>query len=331
MRFNKLLFVFFVPIIISACAQPNEPAVDNNSLQVYNIIETNGYAYDFDVSDELLFVAEDQRGFSIHNFASGSLYCHEDTLFDNTPDPFENVRKIAGYADDDFLLVYDRYGSPASFNIFGIDDLQNPVFLFNMTSNTADVQKVLVNENAESELNIFWTNSNHFNIATYENNWLNDATIDFPNSVAGFDLNSEIIVVAGNQAGIYIVDKASQQILLTYDTISEAVDVKLVDNYAFVALWEEGFLILDLSDPANPVEINQENVGENIYTIDVHDDLMLLSSHTGGVMLFDISDASTPTLLGKLKENDIGYTYKASFEEEYIVASTRKGIVIIEY
>jgi hypothetical protein len=330
MKIKNLCLILIIAATIFGCAQPNEPAENDNNLHIFNILETSGYAQDFDVSDELLFVAEDQRGFSIYNLVSGSMYCHLDTLYDDTPNPYENVRKIAGSVDEDFLMVYDRYGSPASFNIYDISDIQNPQFLFNMASNTSNVQKILLDESLDV-MEIFWTNSSSFNVATYENTWTNTATIDFPNSVAGFDFTESLFVVAAYQSGIHIIDRATNQTLITYDTIGEATDVKIVDNYAFIALWEEGYLLLDLTDPTNPIEIHQENVGENIYTIDAKDDKLLLSSHTGGVLLFDVSENTNPCLLGKLSENDIGYTYKASFVGEQIIASTRTGVIISDY
>ncbi|MCF7793341.1 MAG: hypothetical protein K9N09_10700 [Candidatus Cloacimonetes bacterium] len=336
MKFKNLLLIIIIATLTFSCAKPNDPAKENNVLKIFNILETGGYAYDFDVSDELLFAAEDQRGFSIHNLVSGSMYCHVDTLFDDFPNPFENVRKIAGSVDDDILIVYERYGNPAALNIYDISDPFIPEWKTQNISQTSDVQKILLTENQNNDLEIFWTNDNSLNIATYNNTWTNEATIDLPNttggsSVQGFDFNQDLFVVAGSQFGVHIIDRNTDELILTYDTIGEAVDVKLVDNLAYIALWEEGYLLLDITDPADPIEIHQENVGENIYTVDVKNNKMVLSSHTGGVLLFDVLDDTEPVLLGNLRESDIGYTYKANFEGDHIIASTRTGIIIIEY
>lgn len=334
MKLMNLLLMILTSILLINCAQPNEPASINSGLQIFKQIETFGYAFDFDVSGELVFIAEDQRGFSIYNYLSATRYCQVDTLFDETPNPFENVRKIAGSVQDNFLLVYDRYSSPGSFNIYDISDYQNPNFLFVPTSNTANVQKVVIDINEENIREIFWTNngtSATFNIATYDNFWQNTATIVFPNSISGFDYNDEMYVVAGEQYGIYFVDRATQEIIDFYNTPGEALDVKLVDNLAFVALWVKGFAILDISDPNSPTTILQHDVGDNIYTVDVKDDYLVLSSHSGGVFLYDISDLTAPRLLGNLRKSDISYTYKAAFHDDKIFASTRDGLVVLSY
>ncbi len=331
MNVRNFIMSIFVLILILSCAQPNEPAHNTGLLQIYDVIKTSGYAFDFDVSDELLFVAEDQVGFSIHNFVSGSVYCHVDTLFDDNPNPFENVRKIAGSIDYNFLMVYDRYGSPASYNIYDISDIQNPIFLFNAISNTSNVEKILLDESGD-QLEIFWTNNNSLNKVVYENElWSNTATIGFPNSVNGFDFNDEMFVVAGYQVGVYFVDRNTEEIIYVFDTVGEALDVKLVDNLAFIALWSQGFLILDITDPLDPHPVCHHFVGDNIYTVDIKDDLLVLSSHSGGVFLYDISNLSQPELLGNLRKSDITYTYKATFENGFIAASTRQGLVKISY
>ncbi|HPR17101.1 MAG TPA: hypothetical protein PLD62_02530 [Candidatus Cloacimonadota bacterium] len=329
MKLKKFGFMLLMMFLLVSCAQPNDPAENESALKIYNTIETEGYAFDFAVSDELLFIAEDQCGFSIYNFVSGSMYCHIDSLNDGTL--YENVRKIAGSADKNVMIVYDRYGEHARFDVFNISDLINPLFLISNISNTSDVQKIVTSKNSDNNAQFTWTSANSFSIASYDENWSNEVAVDFANSVGGFDFNDEIAVIAAEQSGLHFVDLATEETLLTYDTIGEALDVKLVDNYAFVALRQEGFMILDITDPVHPVEIHQEDVGEIIYTIDVKDNFMLLSSHSGGVMLYDISDLTEPELAGRLSDNKIGYTYKAAFAGDYIVASTRVGVVIIEY
>jgi hypothetical protein len=327
MKFYRLLLPVVIALIFG-CATPNEPATDSGQLQIQKLISTYGYAFDFDLADEILFIAQDQRGFSIHNYISGSEYVHQEVQANGNP--FENVRHIAGSISDNFMLVYDRYGSPANFAVYDVSNLFDPQYQTTSISNTSNVQMVKL-DMVNNQRQIYWTNGSSFNIATYTTNWINDLTLNFPNSVNGFDYDDNLLVVAGYQYGIYFVDRDTNEILGTYNTVGEALDVKLVDNLLFAALWAEGFLILDISDLAKPQKIYQKNIGDNIYKIDVKDDYLLLSSHIGGVFLYNIEDITEPELVGNLRRSDMDYTYSARFHEENILASTRKGIYVLSY
>ncbi|MCK4654491.1 MAG: hypothetical protein KAU01_08595 [Candidatus Cloacimonetes bacterium] len=321
-------------IILTSCAKPSEPSIFDEALSIEFLFPTGGYARDISVSDSLLFIAEDQQGFSIYNYLTRTQICHFDTLFIFNPVPFENVRKISVVENEVFLFVYDRYGSPPSINIFDITDISEPDCVFRIQSNTGNIEDMYSHTNSGGGVTLNWTNngvnSNSINFRESNDNWEEGIEYSFPNSISGFDMNEEYIVIAAQQYGFHIVDKNSGEVLSTTDTPGEALDVKIVDNYVCLAIREAGLAIFDISNVSNPEMVYIKDIGELIYTIDAENDYLVLSSHAGGIYFFDISDIENPGYLGKVDKDNIGYTYKAVFKNGKVFAATRQGVYILD-
>ena len=325
MSLKSLSILFLLIIILSSCAKPNEPAGTEGVFTIEKELLTGGYARDIAVSDDVIFVAEDQQGFSIYNYISGTRLCHRDTLNNRY---LENTFHLTGSIANDILFVYDTYGTNG-INVFDISNLQNPAYLTVISGDTDGVEKLKMKPNLTSGTDLFWTKGNKLKTGTFDSFWTSGIDVEFPKDVAGFDLNEEIFAVAAHQHGIYIVSRTSGIILSTIETTGDALDVKIVDNYIIAALREEGFTIFDISDQSNPVHVITEDVGELIYTVDAEDDNLVLSSRSGGVILYDISEISDIQFVGSIDSNVIGYTFEAEIHNGKIFASTRTGVYII--
>ena len=330
MKRKFVIFVVIIPLIFIYCAKPSEPSILNKIMSIDHLIPTGGYACDVSVSDSLLFIAEDQNGFSIYNYLIHYQVCHLDTLFDTTPVPFENIRKITAVDEKNLLFIYDRYGSPAGIKVFDITDRANPDYIFLMGGDTGNVYQIK-SYAADEEVYFCWSNGNELHYGSFDIVWHPLPVYEFQNSISGFDNNGDYFVVAAEQMGFHIVDKSSGEIKSTMDTPGEALDVKIVDNYVVIACREAGFAIYNITDKEAPELVIEKEVGELIYTVDVENDYLVLSSHAGGVYLYDISKISNPVFLDNMENDDIGYTYEAVLKNGKIFASTRQGIYIIEF
>ncbi|MBL7149716.1 MAG: hypothetical protein ISS80_06545 [Candidatus Cloacimonetes bacterium] len=324
---QKLTILSFIIMLFSGCAKPNEPSV-NGALSVERYIETGGYVWDISVSDSLIFITEDQAGFSIYNYLNNNFVCQVDSLHALNI-PYENVRKIEAVDEEELLFVYDRYGSPASIDIFNITNRVEPLFLFRISDNTGDVEKMITIPNPNSGADLYWSNSNSLIFGTYDQIWVGNAEYEFQNSISGFDFNSDYLIIAAQQLGIHIVERTTGEVVCTMGTPGEALDVKIVDNYAYVALREAGFAVFDITDEAAPELIYLEDVDEHIYTVDYENDYLVLGSHAGGVYLYDVSNPADPKFLGNIDNDIIGYTYEAEIYNGRIFAATRQGVYIL--
>lgn len=328
----KVFSLFFVLFILLSCAQPSEPASVEGSLSIEHHFEVSGYAVDISVSDSHLYVAEDQAGYSIFDITTNDLVSHHISFIPDTdPVMFENVRAISVVEDENLLFVYDRYGEGKGISIFDITDKVDPTFLFRHTGRTDNVIQLKSDVSTSGGADIYWTNVGEsgplYFFARWFNNFLQDQNhFLLQYSVNGFDTKTDNIYISVEQMGFYVIDRSSGDIISTTDTDGEALDVKIVDNYAIVALRQAGFAVYDVSDESNPTLVCQQETSEYIYTIDIEGDNLVLGSHSGGVYLYDISDIANPVLVGNLDSDKIGYTYKAVIKNNKIYASTRQGV-----
>jgi hypothetical protein len=324
---QKLTILSFIFVLLSGCAKPNEPSI-HGALSIERHIETGGYVWDVSVSDSLIFIAEDQAGFSIYNYFNNNFVCQVDSLHIFSI-PFENVRKIEAVDEEELLFVYDRYGSTASINFFNITNRAEPLFIFRITGDTGDIEKMISIPNPDSGVDLFWTNGNLLPFGTYDQGWSENNVYEFQNSISGFDLNTDYYIIAAQQLGIHTVKRTSVDSIYTIDTPGEALDVKIVDSYVFVALREAGFAVFDITDEAAPELVYLEDVDEHIYTVDCEDDYLVLGSHAGGVYLYDVSNPADPKFLGNIDNDIIGYTYEAEIYNGRIFAATRQGVYLL--
>lgn len=317
-----------ITIFLCSCAKFNEPYAREKLLEIDHIYYTTGYARDIDVSDSLIYIAEDQGGVSIYNHITNIQLCHIDSI-PEIASIIENARLISVAEDDSLLFVYDRYGSPPSIDFFNISDLSNPFFVFRISSSTGSVggMRSILNKNGSTDF--FWTNGNEYIFGNYIYPilWIDPQTFSFPNSVSGFDWDSTYIYLAGEQRGLYIADRNSGNIISETDTPGEALAVKVVDNYVYIANKYTGLQVIDISDKENPALIFNYDTNGWAQSVDVERDYLVVGSGGGGVYLFDITDLSRPKFLDRLDDDKIGYTYKAVLSNGEIFVASRMGVV----
>jgi len=322
-KINKNFFIICIIIIfITGCAKSTEPVSSEDILKIDIFYSTIGYGRDIFVSDSLLYIAEDQGGFSIYNHLTDMQYCNFITTF-------ENARLISAVEEDSILFVYDRYGTFAGVRAFNISDLTDPQEEMLLTGLLIEAIKTYANDNGNIE--ILATKGNMYYYGEYYDNvWWSDYYY-FPNYLTGFDVDSTYIYLGGEQLGLYIVDRATGDILSMTDTPGEVLAVKLVNNYVFIADKQEGFSIIDVSDINNPEIIFQQDTSGWAQSIDVEGNFLVIGSGGGGVYLYDISDVQSPHFVDRLDDAIIGYTYRVKIWNGKIFAATKKGVYKLSF
>ena len=331
---KKIILLVIITTILISCAKPSGV---ENALSIESHIQTSGYAVDFSLTEDYIFIAEDQCGFSIYNRENHEQIARVDSIFGG---PFENVRKISVSQEHQKLFVYDQYGSPGGFSTYEISNIDSIQFGFNTTGNTRNIQDMNAYSDNGYAYN-YWTTNQQITYGYYDENspylWISVDDLSLPNTALGFDRLDSLIVIAAGQLGIYMLDveipdnqpnDVELEYLVTFNLPGEATDVNIVDSLVFVTLRQEGFAIVDISDRYNPQLIHIQEVNDLVYTIDIEDSYLVVSSHSGGVLLYDITTVTSPQLIGQIDE--IGYTYKVEIEDGKIYAATRNGIYKIK-
>jgi len=79
-----------------------------------------------------------------------------------------------------------------------------------------------------------------------------------------------------------------------------AADVALADHYAFVAAEALGLVVLDVTNPASPVEVGSLVFDADAEAVDVDGPTAYLAVLSAGLQIVDVSDPSSPTVIGGL-------------------------------
>ena len=81
------------------------------------------------------------------------------------------------------------------------------------------------------------------------------------------------------------------------DTPGEASDVEVVGNLVYVADSSSGLRVIDVSDPASPIELGAIDT-QNAHSVDVAGTLAYVADTWPGLRVIDISNPASPTELG---------------------------------
>ena len=81
------------------------------------------------------------------------------------------------------------------------------------------------------------------------------------------------------------------------DLKSQAKDILLIDNYAYVADGENGLIIIDVHDPTNPKEVGHYDTLGDTRSVFVKDGYAYLPDYDNGLVILDVSDPTKPILV----------------------------------
>ena len=322
MKMNKKYspLIFLIILLLVSCADFLEPIFNNGELIIQAIIPTIGFARDVYVSDDFIYIAEDQAGFSIYNKANDSLVTR---YYSN----IENARLIQAVEAIKQVFVYDHYGSPGNLLVYDITDPVNPIIMPPVTNIGGVVEALICDIQPDSSVDVFWTFENKYRYGNYNNLWVGcHATYDFPNAVWGFDIVDTLLFVTGEQIGLYITNLNNGNIISKVNTPGRAVDVKVYGDYAYIADKECGISVIDISDITQPELVYSYDTSGYAQRIDVEGDYLVVASGGGGVYLFDISDRAQPEFADRWDDSDIGYTYDVDMHNGEVFVATREGV-----
>lgn len=160
-----------------------------------------------------------------------------------------------------------------------------------------------------------------------------------PTEVATYDLGRiGTIQVAGDYAHIaagdfYILD-ISNPVAITEVGVFDpgngaAVDVDLVDDYAFVAVSNHHVLALDINDPTQIEEVGSFSTDPN--AVAVAGGLAYVVRDFGVLEMFDVSNPAHPLLLDSVEFPGLGtFTDVYAVDDQIFVAGINNGLLLYE-
>ena len=312
-------FLLLIILMFASCADFLEPIFNNGELVIKAILPTVGFARDVFVSDNYVYIAEDQAGFSIYDRANDSLITQ---YYGN----IENARLIQAVDEVHQVFVYDQYGSPAAIMVYDIADPTAPIEKPPITGQTGSIEALNCTMRSDSTIDVLWTHGSNYQYGNYNDIWLGSYSYEFPNAVEGFDILDTLLFVTGEQRGLYIANRNNGNIISEVNTPGTAVDVKVYGNYAYVACKEYGFSVIDISDITNPELVFNHDTSGHAKRLDVEGDFLVVASGGGGVYLFNITERKKPEFADRWDDYDIGYTYDVNIHNGEVFVATREGV-----
>jgi hypothetical protein len=329
-------------LFLAGCAKASDPVEveQKNILTVNKVYQTVGIPHDLLVTETKIFVAEDQAGFSIFNRESGTLITRENGFYPEGPENpfnnFQNVRQLGYIASTQTLVVFDRYG-PAQMHVYDLTDINNPEWVAYMIGDGMfRVQYFDADSDDEGNIVLAISNSNSaFRYGTpeeFEGSFFTQGipTYYMPNAVEQFHIVDNHVYLAAAQRGLYIFDLETRSLVSELNMTGEALDVKVKGDYAYVVAKQEGLLVADISDKANPVWLvnSTRSTSGWAQSIDVEGDNLVVGSGGGGVYLYDIGEnPAEPKFLDRIDSDIVDYTLFVAIENnEIFVAGRYLGI-----
>ena len=120
--------------------------------------------------------------------------------------------------------------------------------------------------------------------------------INTGNAPFDIQLSGNLALVSDYHGGLSVFDvsNASEPMLIDNLPLSLAHYFHVVEEFAYVACWNFGLKIVNITDPANLTEVGSYNDGVEVGGTFVSNDVAIVTKTDGGVLLLNVSDPTSP-------------------------------------
>ena len=160
--------------------------------------------------------------------------------------------------------------------------------------------------------------------------------VQFQGMAWGMDVSGDYAFVGvdkghvENGGGLAVVDLRvpSRPSVIGWYQCNEALGVQVVGQRAYVAIWEEGVAILDVSNPQKPTEVGRFSSPGAVYSVYVENQTAYVAANQAGLQIFDISNPDKPKRLGSFDPNP---TTKREYGVQDVVVKDGLAFVTDEF
>ena len=113
------------------------------------------------------------------------------------------------------------------------------------------------------------------------------------------------------------------------DTLDSTYGVAVVGEYAYVADWDNGLRVIDVSDPSHPAEIGFYDTPGYANDVFISNGYAYVADGPSGLRVIDITDPTNPTEIGFNETPDHAYSVVVSGDYAYMVIGS-SGLRILD-
>lgn len=331
---------------------------DSSNPTLSGSYNTTGYAKNVFVSGDMAFVADSIKGLKtigVKNKNQPFLAGSNSTL--------SNVQNLFISGDYAYVLEHTS-GSTGNLRVFNIKETPKPEALPVFSTNT--VKGVFVSEGYAflaqgtsgfeiidiSDTDSYTLTAAHGSGASYNNVFVEGSrayfAVESPGKVEVYDVSNKKdpvllgevgglsqafdIAVSGNYAyvadmagGLRIIDVAGMSVVKTIATGDATRGVFVSGNYAYAADIINGLIVIDISDPLNAVPTGSiACIAGDVY---ISDDYAYVSDFINGFRLINVSNKSAPVIEKTISSTAFGVYGSGNFA---FVAANNGGIDVID-
>lgn len=255
------------------------------SAPIVGHLATESYTLQVDVSDDLLFIADNREGFQIADVSDRTtpvILGHLDT-----PGNAEAVAASGSYA----------YVVAGGLQVIDVSSPKSPVIVG--SAGVSHVEAIDVADNLACVGNIWRLEL--FDVSDPTEPIALDPVPT--GSAYGVDILADYAYVASPANGLVVVDISVPSASAIVSTVPmTAYDVQVTTGPGFLDLavvaTTFGCSIVDISDPSAPLLMSQLQLSGIPWGVDVEDEVAYVSTFHGGMSVIDISNPGAPQLLG---------------------------------
>ena len=300
------------------CGRPDSPDVPQFS--IVSICPLPGYAEDMDVAADYAYIANDQGGLQIVDISN------PDSTF--IVGAYLSEKSIVDVAVRDTFAYCAVLHNDGGVRIINVADPSQPFFVgqdnwyygYGVAAPGNDTMFVYVAGG-------YWFVVEDVRDPIYPTYV---RRFSYAGDFRGVCVIDSIAYLACEQMGVLIYNLASPDTVPVgqIDTPSNARNIAVVGNYAYVADGRSGVAIIDVSGIENPRLVTIFDTPEYANDVFVIDDYAYVADGEGGLQIIDVGDPQQPFLYGTM---EISYANAVCVRDDVIyVADRDMGLVIIK-
>jgi hypothetical protein len=150
-------------------------------------------------------------------------------------------------------------------------------------------------------------------------------------SANNVEVSGKYALVADSDNGLLILDVSSPTPTLTSRYAGKALDVKVVDNHAYIAAGTSGLEIVNITDPTTPTLKGSYQNAISVNGLAIAGNYCYLANDNAGLKVLDVSDPTLPSVIGSMGIDSIGTARGVTVSgKEVYMALDNGGIQIID-
>ena len=319
-------------VLIGGCAKRNTAWQEPSILNLVREIPVIGNPADISYDADNLYISLDQGGIVMVNTTNWQSKWWTQVLPGGADAQLVNVRR-ASMVPQHNLLFLGEFVASDKIRIVDVSDPDSLRLIESITGGTDGLNqiwfKAIPNPTDANIIEGFFGAGRTLNYCRFNGSLYLGTTwsIEAPATVSGFDISDQLVVIAAQQRGLALYNRANQQKLSEIAVPGEALAVKIAGNFAYVACRQGGFWIVDITNPAAPILKGGYDTTGYATSVDLNGNLAVVSSGGGGVYVFDVSNPENIEIKESL--TSAGYTNNAIFYENQVLVSSRDNGVRI--